>query len=140
MKAICIIIFLLISFGFNSHTQKLKIYVSEVIDISGYDSTIYDLIKNSSNEQTIRSVNTFYDLDLTEKTFKFFKSNELITEGEFSFHINDDIIEINFINEGFIDGLIVNTKISNEQVVWFGIFGEYKEACKFTRFEIIKSS
>lgn len=137
MKAICIIGFFLISFGFNA--QKLKIYVTEVIDVSGYDSTIIELINNSSAEQSMRSVDSFYDLDLTEKTYRFIKNNELHSEGEISVQYSNGLIQVNFLVDEFENGLIINSSLKNEQVVWFGIFGDYKEICKFTQFEIIKS-
>jgi hypothetical protein len=137
MKAICIIVIFLISFGFNA--QKLKIYVSEVVDVNGFDSTVMDLINNENAIQSLRAVSSYYDLDLTEKTYQFFRNNELNSEGEISVQNSGGLIHVNFLLDEYNNGLIINPEFNNEQVVWFGIYGDYKEICKFSQFEIIKS-
>ncbi len=137
MKATCIIVFVLISM--ITKAQKLKIHVTEVIDVSGFDSTILDLINNEIASQELRSVNSFYDLDLTEKTFRFFKYDELISEGEIAVNASNGLIKVNFMSDEYEIGLLINPILNQEQIIWFGIFGEYKEICKFKQFEIIKS-
>lgn len=137
LKVTCIIVFILISIGFKA--QKLKIHVSEVIDASGFDSTILDLINNENASQELRSVNSFYDLDLTEKTFRFFKYDELISEGEIVVNTFNGLIQVNFMSDEYEFGLLIDPILNQEQITWFGVFGEYKEISKFKQFEIIKS-
>lgn len=137
LKATCMIVFILVSTSIKA--QKLKIHVSEVLDASGFDSTILDLMNNENALQELRSVNSFYDLDLTEKTFRFFKYDELISEGEIVVNAFNGIIKVNFISDEYEFGLLIDPILNQEQITWFGVFGEYKEISKFKQFEIIKS-
>ena len=125
------------SLGLNA--QRIKIHVTEVMDLFGYDSTITNLINNDSTSQFIREVDGLYDIDLTQKTFKFYVHDKLDWEGEISSRKTGDIIEVNFLIDGFNVGLIINTNISNERVVWFSDDIDYKQICKFSKFEILKS-
>jgi hypothetical protein len=138
MKTICIITIFLLSFGLNA--QRVKIHVSEVIDVYGSDSTVTDLINNNdSSAQFIREVNTIYDLDLTRQTFKYYAHDQLELEGVISYKKTGDMIEVSFLIEGFNVGLIINTNVLNERVVWYSDDADFKHICKFTEFEIFKS-
>jgi hypothetical protein len=136
MKTICLIGFLLLSFCLNA--QRIKIHVTEALYSYSFDTTLLELLKNDSIEKVVKDVNSLYDLDLTEKTFKFYIGDELSWEDGLTFEKNGEILEIRFLIEGYNIGMIINTNIFNEQVIWY--YDDYfKEIYNFTKFEIIKA-
>jgi hypothetical protein len=124
---------------FSTNAQRIVIHVTEVIYMSGFDSTIADLLKNDSTEQIIKEVNSTYDLDLTKKSIMFYANNQLDYEGELTFQKTGDFIEVNFLIEGYNIGMTINTSLFNEQVIWHSD-DIIKEIYKFTKFEIVKAS
>lgn len=137
MKTIFFIIFILIeSFGLSA--QRMKIHVTEIIEINGFDSTITDLLMNDSTEHIIREVNSIYYLDLTNNTFKFYINDQLNFEGEITSKKSGDFINVYFLIDGYNIGMMINSNIYKEQVIWYSD-DIYKEICQFTKFEIIKA-
>ena len=137
MKTICFIGIMLFSIEFNA--QRMRIHVTEVIEVNGFDSTVIDLINNDSIAQLKRVNDAIYDLDLSEKIFKFYVKDNLDYEGGITFDQMGEYLQVNFIIDGYDIGMIINPNFFKEQVVWYSITGEYKEIFKFSKFEIQKS-
>ena len=132
------------------NSQVIKIEVSGVMDAYGYDTSVLKIMNNDSLTYEYRKVNSFYDLDLTNKKFVLIRKNGDEINGDIDFVINDGIYLIYFLVGGYNSGLIVNTDLNNEQVTWFSISEElfsdseilqtYIEISKFINFQILKSS
>ena len=130
--------------------QVIKIEVSGVMDAYGYDTSVLKIMNNDSLTYEYRKVNSFYDLDLTNKKFVLIRKNGDEINGDIDFVIKDGIYLIYFLVDGYNSGLIVNTDLNNEQVTWFSISEElfsdshilqtYIEISKFINFQILKSS
>jgi hypothetical protein len=132
------------------NSQVIKIEVSGVMDAYGYDTSVLKIMNNDSLTYEYRKVNSFYDLDLTNKKFVLIRKNGDEINGDIDFVIKDGIYLIYFLVDGYNSGLIVNTDLNNEQVTWFSISEElfsdsdilqtYIEISKFINFQILKSS
>jgi len=132
------------------NSQVIKIEVSGVMDAYGYDTSVLKIMNNDSLTYEYRKVNSFYDLDLTNKKFVLIRKNGDEINGDIDFIIKDGIYLIYFLVDGYNSGLIVNTDLNNEQVTWFSISEElfsdsdilqtYIEISKFINFQILKSS
>ena len=132
------------------NSQVIKIEVSGVMDAYGYDTSVLKIMNNDSLTYEYRKVNSFYDLDLTNKKFVLIRKNGDEINGDIDFVIKDGIYLIYFLVGGYNSGLIVNTDLNNEQVTWFSISEElfsdsdilqtYIEISKFINFQILKSS
>ena len=132
------------------NSQVIKIEVSGVMDAYGYDTSVLKIMNNDSLTYEYRKVNSFYDLDLTNKKFVLIRKNGDKINGDIDFVIKDGIYLIYFLVGGYNSGLIVNTDLNNEQVTWFSISEElfsdseilqtYIEISKFINFQILKSS
>ena len=132
------------------NSQVIKIEVSGVMDAYGYDTSVLKIMNNDSLTYEYRKVNSFYDLDLTNKKFVLIRKNGDEINGDLDFVIKDGIYLIYFLVGGYNSGLIVNTDLNNEQVTWFSISEElfsdsdilqtYIEISKFINFQILKSS
>ena len=132
------------------NSQVIKIEVSGVMDAYGYDTSVLKIMNNDSLTYEYRKVNSFYDLDLTNKKFIIIRKNGVEINGDIDFVIKDGIYLIYFLVDGYNSGLIVNTDLNNEQVTWFSISEElfsdphilqtYIEISKFINFQILKSS
>ena len=120
------------------------------MDAYGYDTSVLKIMNNDSLTYEYRKVNSFYDLDLTNKKFVLIRKNGDKINGDIDFVIKDGIYLIYFLVGGYNSGLIVNTDLNNEQVTWFSISEElfsdseilqtYIEISKFINFQILKSS
>ena len=128
------------------NSQVIKIEVSGVMDAYGYDTSVLKIMNNDSLTYEYRKVNSFYDLDLTNKKFVLIRKNGDEINGDIDFVIKDGIYLIYFLVGGYNSGLIVNTDLNNEQVTWFSISEQldldsnilqtYIEICKFINFQI----
>ena len=106
------------------NSQVIKIEVSGVMDAYGYDTSVLKIMNNDSLTYEYRKVNSFYDLDLTNKKFVLIRKNGDEINGDIDFVIKDGIYLIYFLVGGYNSGLIVNTDLNNEQVTWFSISEE----------------
>jgi hypothetical protein len=106
------------------NSQVIKIEVSGVMDAYGYDTSVLKIMNNDSLTYEYRKVNSFYDLDLTNKKFVLIRKNGDEINGDIDFIIKDGIYLIYFLVDGYNSGLIVNTDLNNEQVTWFSISEE----------------
>jgi len=126
-------------------SQIIHINVYQVQDArfdSVYIEDYFDVINNSNNfvSSPYREVNGSYEIDLSNKRFKFYRRGVLETHGNIEFSNSGSLHTIYFLIEGWHIGMIVNLDKYNESCTWFSILGDYIELVKFTRFEIIKGS
>ena len=135
---------IILALGFISNSffsQTIKINVTEVINSFEADSvgsSFDELINNRNLPQLRREVNCSYEINLTRKQVKFFVNGVLNLEDDIIFSNVGELYTVNFLIDGYIIGMLINTDIRNEQVTWFSLFGEHHEISKFTRFEIVK--
>jgi len=138
LSLIFLSLFLFIEIG---NSQVIKIEVSEVFDAYGYDKSVFNFINNDSLVyDEYRKVNGLYDLDLTNNSFTHFENNVVESEGEITFENKDGIISVKFLIEGYDIWMVINTEIDNEQVIWYSTSENFIELCKFSKFQILKSS
>jgi hypothetical protein len=141
MKNLSLIFLSLFLFVEIGNSQVIKIEVTEVFDSFGYDTSVFNFINNDSlvYDET-RKVNGLYDLDLKNKSFTHFKNNIVECEGEITFENKDGIIAVKLLIEGYDIWMVINTEIDNEQVIWYSTSENFIELCKFSKFQILKSS
>ena len=128
-----------------SFSQIIHINVYQVQDAkfdSVYTEDYFDVINNSNKfvSSPYREVNGAYDIDLSNKRFKFYRRGVLETQGDIEFSSSGSFHTIYFLIEGWYIGMVVNLDNYNESCTWFSILGDYLELVKFTRFEIEKGS
>jgi hypothetical protein len=137
MKTILFVLTLLFFNVVNS--QVIKIKVTKVVDAITSDSSVVGAINRDDLVETERKVNSYYIFDLTNKTFKLMKRNKVEVDGDIIFDNDGNVFNIIFSSEDHLVGVIVNTNIYDEYVIWYSNIGEMIRICKFKEFEIIKS-
>jgi hypothetical protein len=137
MKNVLFILALLFVNIVNS--QVIKIKVTKVIDAVTSDSSVVGAINRNDLVESERNVNGTYIFDLTNKTFKLIKKNKVEVDGDIIFVNVNGVFNIIFSSEDHLVGMIVNTDLNNEQVIWYSNIGEMVRICKFKEFEIIKN-
>ena len=122
------------------NSQVIKIKVSEVMDTYGYDTSVTNFLKDTNHIFETRSVNSLYDIDLTNKSYAHIKNNVVVNEGEITFDDKDGVVLVKFLIEGYSIWMVINTEINNEQVTWFSNTDNFIEITKFSDFIIVKGS
>ncbi len=122
------------------NSQVIKIKVSEVKDTYGYDTSVTNFLKDTNHIFETRSVNSLYDIDLTNKSYAHIKNNVVVNEGEITFDDKDGVVLVKFLIEGYSIWMVINTEINNEQVTWFSNTDNFIEITKFSDFIIVKGS
>ena len=122
------------------NSQVIKIKVSEVMDTYGYDTSVTNFLKDTNHIFETRSVNSLYDIDLTNKSYAHTKNNVVLSEGEITFDDNDGVVLVKFLIDGYNIWMVINTDINNEQVTWFSNTDNFIELTKFSDFIIVKGS
>ena len=128
-----------------SFSQIIHINVYQVQDAqfdSVYTEDYFDVINNPNNFFSCphREVNGSYEIDLSNKQFKFYLRGVLENKGDIEFSNSGSLHTIYFLIEGWYIGMIVNLDSYTESCTWFSILGDNIELVKFTRFEIVKGS
>ncbi|MFM7757928.1 MAG: hypothetical protein ACKO6J_03250 [Crocinitomicaceae bacterium] len=128
-----------------SFSQIIQINVYQVQDSqfdSVYTEDYFDVINNPNNfvSSPHREVNGTYEIDLSNKQFKFYRQGILETQGDIEFSYSGSLRTIYFLIDGWYIGMIINLDNYNESCTWFSILGDNIKLVKFTRFEIVKGS
>lgn len=136
MKILSLVFSLLLTFNFFS--QQVVIQVDEVQSYFGdTTSTMAEIFEKKYNLEP-QHKNCRYIIDFRNKEVSFFRDGELIDHGSIKVGYENEYTVVEFLNDGFNYGLILNLDIHNELVVLYQIDDDKVEYMNFTRFQILK--
>lgn len=139
MKNLFLLIVMFISI--ISFSQKLIINVFEMQSSYIHDSLTTNSVRNlkvTSNETKV-PVDGSYIINLNTNTLIFLDQN---VEYEYSIKVtklSDNKMQIQILDTDWNVGLIVNTDLKNESILWYNILDVITEITIFSKFEIVKS-
>lgn len=128
-------------FSTISFSQKLIVNVFEMESSYIHDSLTTNSVQNlkvTSNETKV-PVDGSYIINLNTKTILFVNQG---VEYEYSIRvtkISETKIQIQVLDVDWNIGLIINTDLKNESVLWYNILDAMTEVWVFSKFEIVKS-
>ena len=124
-----------------SFSQKLIINVFEMQSSYIHDYLTTNSVRNlkvTSNETKV-PVEGSYIINLNTNTLIFLDQN---VEYEYSIKVtklSDNKMQIQILDTDWNVGLIVNTDLKNESILWYNILDVITEITIFSKFEIVKS-
>ena len=139
MKNLFLLIVMFISI--ISFSQKLIINVFEMQSSYIHDYLTTNSVRNlkvTSNETKV-PVEGSYIINLNTNTLIFLDQN---VEYEYSIKVtklSDNKMQIQILDTDWNVGLIVNTDLKNESILWYNILDVITEITIFSKFEIVKS-
>jgi hypothetical protein len=139
MKNLFLLIVMFISI--ISFSQKLIINVFEMQSSYIHDYLTTNSVRNlkvTSNETKV-PVEGSYIINLNTNTLIFLDQN---VEYEYSIKVtklSDNKIQIQILDTDWNVGLIINTDLKNESILWYNILDVITEITIFSKFEIVKS-
>lgn len=139
MKNLFLLIVMFISI--ISFSQKLIINVFEMQSSYIHDSLTTNSVRNlkvTSNETKV-PVDGSYIINLNTNTLIFLDQN---VEYEYPIKVtklSDNKMQIQILDTDWNVGLIVNTDLKNESILWYNILDVITEITIFSKFEIVKS-
>ena len=139
MKNLFLLIVMFISI--ISFSQKLIINVFEMQSSYIHDSLTTNSVRNlkvTSNDTKV-PVDGSYIINLNTNTLIFLDQN---VEYEYPIKVtklSDNKMQIQILDTDWNVGLIVNTDLKNESILWYNILDVITEITIFSKFEIVKS-
>jgi hypothetical protein len=139
MKNLFLLIVMFISI--ISFSQKLIINVFEMQSSYIHDSLTTNSVRNlkvTSNGTKV-PVDGSYIINLNTNTLIFLDQN---VEYEYPIKVtklSDNKMQIQILDTDWNVGLIVNTDLKNESILWYNILDVITEITIFSKFEIVKS-
>jgi hypothetical protein len=139
MKNLFLLIVMFISI--ISFSQKLIINVFEMQSSYIHDYLTTNSVRNlkvTSNETKV-PVEGSYIINLNTNTLIFLDQN---VEYEYSIKVtklSDNKMQIQILDTDWNVGLIINTDLKNESILWYNILDVITEITIFSKFEIVKS-
>lgn len=139
MKTLSLFIFSII-LSVTSFSQVMIIQVNEVQSFVGFSNqTLSEVMDQPFEYGSVEKKDCRYILNLNQKTVEFYRDGDLVSEGPLMIQSKNGIQIVNFLNDGFDYGLIINPDITNESVTLFQYYEDKVEYMNFTDFEIVKS-
>jgi hypothetical protein len=140
MKTLSLTLFLFISL--ISFSQKLIIHVFEREELVSLRKTTIDSVLSTPDiSYGVDDTYTKYVIDFDNETSTYFvngvESSELPIKCT---DLGDGILMVNILELGFDYGLIINTNLSNESVLWFWFDSNATTVKRITQFNIEKPS
>jgi len=140
MKTLSLTLFLFI--GLISFSQKLIIHVFEKEELVCLRKTTIDSVLSTPDiSYGVDDTYIKYVIDFDNETSTYFvngvESSELPIKCT---DLGDGILMVNILELGFDYGLVINTNLSNESVVWFWFDGNATTVKRITQFNIEKPS
>ena len=135
-------LFLSLSFFFSSLTfsQKLTIHLFEMDEMVKFSNTTIDsVLLNPDLITNIDSLKSTYVIDIKNKTSTYLVGG--INYGVLpinSYNLDNGLLMVKILEEGFDYGMVINTDPLNESVLWFWFSGNSTTVSVITKFKIEK--